>query len=417
MSPLIYKNNNLMRCFTVILVVSALMGKAVLRECVPLAYDERFLLWKAAPCTLAPFLVLTLLGAFFAEKGFAKATGIGGVLLMLAMATVQMGSAVWLAAVGEPVLTTLYGYTVRTSFAFFLVATACLRGAASAVVISMLSSIRHTRDCPKESGRFAALSIGVVVAGILMIALRMDVEWIHVAIVVFVYIFLLVLILLTHMRRDKELWDTETAAMDVNDDGGTGWRKTILCYSIILLCCVTFISFWQYLQICWRLDHHLGYMPENMVALSSSLVVFAIGLLTVRNHSGKRNLPVWGSALLVTGLPLILATLDAFYVNLVPEAIVGMGLAMILGPVLTPFLKVPTKYYATVWVGTVVLIVVLGKLLVVLLNRIEAAFNTVSMAFYCIFPLLALLLLLLGYLVTREGKRNRGTPDSQVARL
>lgn len=128
MSPLIYKNNNLMRCFTVILVVSALMGKAVLREC-PLAYDERFLLWKAVPCTLAPFLVLTLLGAFFTEKGFAKATGKGGALLMLAMATVQMGSAVWLAAADKPVLTTLFGYTVRSSFAFFLLATGCLRGA------------------------------------------------------------------------------------------------------------------------------------------------------------------------------------------------------------------------------------------------------------------------------------------------
>lgn len=402
MSAIFNKNKEMIAgCFLVFLVLAALVGKIVLRECVPLAYGEQLVLWKPLPVTLSIILVDALLAAYFSQRGYEKTVGIAGFFLMIASTIVQMGGAVWLGFAENPMLATLYGYTLPMPFAFFLIATGCLKGAASAVVISMLSSMRQ-QDCTKVSGLFAALSVGVVVVGVLIIALRLDLEWIYVAIALFAYILMLLTSLLHLLRRDTLLWSDEAPVLDEND-GGSGWRNTILCYFILLFSSVTFITFSRYVHICW-LRYHLGHMPENIVASAFSLLVLAIGLFVVRNKSGKRNLPVWGSALLMIGLPLIPPTLDAFYVNLVPEAIVGIGLALVLGPALSPIVKVSTKYYAMVWVGTAVIVVILEKLFVIALNRMDAAIHSMSMAFYCIFPLLALILLLLGYLLSREGK-------------
>lgn len=401
MATFFNKNRDMIAgCFTVILAVAGLMGKVVLRECAPFAYHESFVLWKPLPCTLSPLLVAALLAAFFSERGYVRETCMGGVLLMLAATVVQIGSSVLLGDADEPMLVSLYGYSVRKPFAFFLVATGCLRGGAAAVLVGVLSGLRHSGDYAKAPRLYASAAVCVTVAGIWLILLRLDLQWLHVTIALFLYMLMLIPVLLHHMGRKE---NATVVGVPVTDAGEGGWRRTLLWLSLAVLCVVTVSSFWRGIRAYW-MESHLGHWLGNYMAMTVSSVVFAIGLLVIRNKRGKRNLPVFGASLLLVGYPLVPACLDVLAVELLPQAILGTGLALVLGPALVPLLKAPVRAYATTWVGAAVLVAVLGKGFEVLLNRVEAAFHSTSMALYCVYPLAALLMLLLGYLLSRERK-------------
>lgn len=388
-------------CLTLVLVMVALMGKILLRECAPLFIDESILAGKTVPCTLTPVLMIGLLGAFFIDRGYYKAVGIGGSILIVASAVIEIGCAILLATGEECAYVNLHNYSVRLPFAFLLIAGSCRRAGAVAVLLVFLTFARISETTQKGAGLFSAVAVGSCAVGVISVVIlsRMDIQWSHIAAALFLYVLFWIILLLHYLSLDVN--GKCNKIVDVTEKDRKMGKQAILWFSVIVLCTATTISFWLYVH-----EHYLagyrGHWAENYLSMSMSILVLAICFLSTRNRPRNAERAVTGSALLMAGTPLIPACFNATLVELVPQAVVGFGLAMVLKSVLIPFLQVPSQRYATVWVLTGIFVTIIGKAMVTAFNQMEDVFHAVAISPYTVYPLLYLGMLLLSYLAAKR---------------
>ena len=140
------------------------------------------------------------------------------------------------------------------------------------------------------------------------------------------------------------------------------------------------------------------------MAIIISSIAFVVGLLFYRKTC-KGSVLV-GGILMLFGLPLGAMLMDeAVLLEIIPMALIGEGMAMIIGATIETFVKLPVKHYALFWVGIIAAIVVFSKLMIVGFNRMEVAFHTRTVAIYIVFPLLAVAVMVLGYLLREKNEK------------
>lgn len=401
-----FKNNRnrITGCLSVILMTAALLEMFVLREGAPLFFDEGVAARKTLPCTLSPVLVAATLAAFFIDRGRTRAVGTVGTVLVAASAVVQMGCAIQLGSVDDPMYVNLYGYAVRLPFACLLIAGAFCAGGAAAVMLSMLSFARRSGSFMKEARCFSVIVAGGIAAASLSAYIlgHMDIRWGHIAVALFLYIVLTVRLLLYWLHLEGDGWGSEPSTVPgrvprPEQRGGLLW------FGVIVLCTAAAVSYWMCLRKHW-MEGHPGRWLENYLALSASFLALAVCLLSIGNRPRNAFRAVTGSALLVGGAPLVPAFQDLLLMDLAPQAVVGVGLAMVLGEALIPFLQVPARRYAAAWVGTAVLVAALGRVLSVALDRMEPFFRTAAVPLYTVYPLIFLGLMLVAHLAAKGEK-------------
>lgn len=140
------------------------------------------------------------------------------------------------------------------------------------------------------------------------------------------------------------------------------------------------------------------------MAIIISSIAFAAWLLLYRKTS-KGSVLV-GGILMLFGMPLGALLMDeAVLLEIIPMTLIGVGMAMIIGSTIESFVKLPAKHYALTWVGIITAIVVLSKLMIIVFNRMEVAFHTRTVAIYIVFPLLAVGVMVLGYLLRDKNEK------------
>ena len=358
------------------------------------------------PWMLTPMLICALLAAFFTERGYCKSVGVTGILLMLAATVVQSGSMVWMTTLepeSDVLLVELNDYSVRLPMAFFLIGLSFMRGGAIALMISLLSRVRHANNANKESQLFASIAILTSVLAIWLIVARLNLTWPFVGVSGLVFALMLVPALFYYIGLDED-----RNALDVNDEPKeyktNRIKQSFLPILIIVVSAVIIISFWRYLPMyCW--EEHLGRGLANAFALSISSLAMGIGFLVIRKKDSNNNRPMTGSILLLFGLPIVPLILDFTLLDFIPQVAIGIGLALILGTLMDDFVMVPTKHYALTWVGIVAVIVMVSKLLIVVFNRLALICKGMSVNMYIIYPLITLsLVIMCFFLIRREQK-------------
>ena len=394
--------NRIAGCLSVILMTAALLETFVLREAAPLLFDEGIAARKTLPCTLSPVLVATILAAFFIDRGRNRAVGTVGTALVAASAVVQLGSALLLGTVDDPLYVSLYGYVVRLPFVTLLVAGAFCAGGAAAVMMSMLSFARRSGSFMKEARCLSVIVAGGIAAAWLSAFLlgNMDIEWGHIAVALFLYLMLTVRLLLYWLRLDGDGWGREPSVVP-GMVRKPERRRSLLWFCVIVLCTATAVSLSLFLREHWMYGHP-GRWLENYLALSASFLALALCLRWMGNRPRNAYRAVTGSALLVGGVPLVPAFQEILLIELVPQAVVGVGLAMVLGEALIPFLQVPARRYAMAWAGTAILVTALGRVLSAAFGKMEPFFRSGAVALYTAYPLIFLGLMLVAHLAARE---------------
>ena len=106
------------------------------------------------------------------------------------------------------------------------------------------------------------------------------------------------------------------------------------------------------------------------------------------------------------GLPLGAMLMDeAVLLEIIPMTLIGIGMAMIIGSTIESFVKLTVKHFALTWVGIITAIVIFSRLMIVGFNRMEVAFHTRAVAIYIVFPLLAVAVMVLGYLLRDKNEK------------
>lgn len=405
-----FKNRHIfVGCLAVTLMIAALMVKLLIRECAPLLYDEGIAAAKMVPSSLSPILVSAVLAAYFIDRGFTKAVASWGAALVVASTIIEMGSAVWLASVDNPINVSLYGYSCRLPVAALLVAWAFCAGGAVAVLESMLSYTRNSDSFLKEARLFSVIAVGGIATLVFAVFIlgRLNITWTHIAVALFLYVMASVGVLcyLLHIE-ERGAGSCQPSCVR----GKEGGRESLLWFCVILLALTTAVSFWVYVRAHW-LEGHPGRWPENYIAISASSLAMAISLLLTRNKPRNGYRAVTGSALLVGGAPLIPAFQDMLIIDVAPSLVLGIGLAMVLQESFIPFLMVPARRYATFWVGTAIFLGLVSMVLVAVLDGMASFLKTVSIPLYTVYPLLFLGLLLLAHLSARREAETAATSD------
>ena len=394
------------KCFLIVLVIAALFFKEIIYHGFTyyndLLEDEWILFWKVTPWTLSPMLVCTLLAAFFTDKGHGKEVGLAGILMLFASSVVMTGSTLWASTPrdGEMLLTKLCGYSIHLPIATFLVATSFMRGGALTLLLSVLSSNRGSSCAEKEIKWQTISAVIVCILSITIMRLvRPDLSWAVAALLGSIYI--LMLVLGFYCFKSCILGSsTQENASETNRSGRNSWIMPVVILSVCLL---TITSYWQYVPNSW---HHYGfYGPSSYMAMNESILAFAVALLFIGRRPSKGNI-LTGAILLLFGLPLGVMFIDEILIEFIPMIMIGVGLAMIVGPTLGAVVKIPIRRYTLAWVGIVSAIIILSRVLFVVFNRMSVAFNTRTVTLYIVYPLLALSLMVLGYLFNEKKKKD-----------
>ena len=399
------KNNKeiLGKCYLVILVIVALFFKETIRHGFTyynaLLEEEFILFWKVTPWTLSPMLVCTLLAAFFTDKGHGKEVGLAGILMLFASSIVMTGSALW-ASNPSDILTQLSGYSIHMPIAVFLVASSFMRGGAVALLLSILTHNRVSSNADKE---IRWQTVGAIVVCILAITImkvvRPELSWAVAAL--FGAIYILMLVPGFYCFKNAILG---SSAQEITPESDKrvhyGWIMPIL---ILSGCLLTITSYWQYVPNSWL--HYGYYGPFPYMAMNVSAIAFAIGLFIFGRRPSKGNL-LTGAILMLFGLPLGVMFMDVILIEFIPMTMIGIGLAMTAGQTLGAVVKIPIRTYALAWVCIVSATIILCKLMFVAFNRMAVAFNTRTVALYVVYPMLALSLMVLGYLYNEKKKKD-----------
>jgi len=390
--------------YLILLAASALLCRPVFHNCMRgLQYCEDLILWKTIPWTLIPMLICALLAAFFIEKGYRKNVGIAGILLMLAATVVQSGSMLWMTTLGpesDVPLVELNDHPIRLPMLFFFIGLSFMRGGAIALMLSLLSRVRFANNTNKETQRFASIAILTSVLAIWLIVAHLNLTWPLVGTVGLVFVLMLIPALFYYIGLDKD----RIASVD-NDEPKeyqtNRIKPSILPILIIIVSAVIIISFWRYLpKYCW--EEHLGRGPANAFAMSISSLAMGFGILAIRKKEANHNRPLIGSILLLIGLPIVPLLLDYTLLTFIPQVAIGVGLAMILGPLMDDLVMVPTKHYALTWVGLVAVIVIVSKLLMAVFNWLTPICKGMSVNMYILYPFISLSLVSMCFFLRRK---------------
>lgn len=400
-----FKNNKsiLAQCYLILLAASALLCRPVFLNCIrELQYSELFILWKPTPWMLTPLLICALLAAFYTEKGYGKNVGITGILLMLAAVIVQSGCMLWMTTLeseSNVLLVKLNNYSMRFPIAFFLVGFSFMRGGAIAVMISLLSHVRQRKNANKESQLFASIAILTSVLAIWLIVVHPNMTWLFVGASGFVFALMLLPALFYYIRLDEDRY--EVVDDEPKECPESRIKPSILPILIIIVCAIIITSIWRYMPTYWW-EKNVGHGPENAFTLSISSLAIGIGVLVLRNKEPQNNKPLIGSIILLFGLPFVPLLLEYKLLGFIPQVAIGVGLAMVLGTLMDNFVMVPTKHYATTWVGIVTIIVIISKLLIGVFNRVALLCNGMSINMYILFPMIALSVIIMSYFLQKR---------------
>ena len=405
MTSIIKSNKDVLaKCYLVILSISALLFKAVVYHCAySLEGDEWILFSKMTPWTLSPMLICTLLEAYFIDKGYGEKVGTIGLFLLLASAITLSGSMLWASSYRDmdELGTVLSGYPVRMSLAVFLVASSFMQGASMILLLWLLKSVRDSSAARTEGISLAISAVFTCILAMLMLIVRPQLTWPVVALggTFIVIMTIPAFFCFKSMEKNITLDNEAPAKMDADCKLST-WALPV---AILALCQVIIVTYWHYLPNSWQF-YHIGIRSLYYMAIIISSIAFAAWLLLYRKTS-KGSVLV-GGILMLFGMPLGALLMDeAVLLEIIPMTLIGVGMAMIIGSTIESFVKLPAKHYALTWVGIITAIVVLSKLMIIVFNRMEVAFHTRTVAIYIVFPLLAVGVMVLGYLLRDKNEK------------
>lgn len=149
----------------------------------------------------------------------------------------------------------------------------------------------------------------------------------------------------------------------------------------------------------------MGRGLANLFSLSISSLAIGVGILVLRKKASKNNRPLIGSIILLFALPLVPLLLEYKFIVFIPQAAIGVGLAMILGPLMEDFVMVPTRHYAMTWIGIVAVIVIVTNLLIVVFNRLALICKGMSVNMYILYPLISLSLVIMCFFLGRMKRK------------
>ena len=406
MTSIIKTNKDVLaKCYLVILSISALLFKAVVYHCTySLEGDEWILFSKMTPWTLSPMLICTLLGAYFIDKGYAKEVGIIGLFLLLASAITLSGSMLWASSYRDmdEIGTVLSGYPVRMSLAVFLVASSFMQGASMVLLLWLLKSVRDSSAAKAEGISLAISAVFTCILAMLMLIIRPQLTWPLVALGGALIVIMTILAFFCFKSMGTTLTINNEAPAKVDADSKiTTWALPV---AILALCQVIVVTYWHYLPNSWQF-YHIGIRSLYYMAIIISSIAFAAWPLLYRKTNKEGSVLV-GGILMLFGLPLGAMLMDeAVLLEIIPMALIGVGVAMIIGSTIESFVKLPAKHFALTWVGIITAIVVFSKLMIVGFNRMEVAFRTRTVAIYIVFPLLAVGVMVLGYFLRDKNEK------------
>ena len=405
MTSIIKSNKDVLaKCYLVILSISALLFKAVVYHCAySLEGDEWILFSKMTPWTLSPMLICTLLEAYFIDKGYGEKVGTIGLFLLLASAITLSGSMLWASSYRDmdELGTVLSGYPVRMSLAVFLVASSFMQGASMILLLWLLKSVRDSSAARTEGISLAISAVFTCILAMLMLIVRPQLTWPVVALggTFIVIMTIPAFFCFKSMEKNITLDNEAPAKMDADCKLST-WALPV---AILALCQVIIVTYWHYLPNSWQF-YHIGIRSLYYMAIIISSIAFATWLLLYRKTC-KSSVLV-GGILMLFGMPLGALLMDeAVLLEIIPMTLIGVGMAMIIGSTIESFAKLPVKHYALTWVGIITAIVVLSKLMIIGFNRMEVAFHTRTVAIYIVFPLLAVGVMVLGYLLRDKNEK------------
>ena len=405
MTSIIKSNKDVLaKCYLVILSISALLFKAVVYHCAySLEGDEWILFSKMTPWTLSPMLICTLLEAYFIDKGYGEKVGTIGLFLLLASAITLSGSMLWASSYRDmdELGTVLSGYPVRMSLAVFLVASSFMQGASMILLLWLLKSVRDSSAARTEGISLAISAVFTCILAMLMLIVRPQLTWPVVALggTFIVIMTIPAFFCFKSMEKNITLDNEAPAKMDADCKLST-WALPV---AILALCQVIIVTYWHYLPNSWQF-YHIGIRSLYYMAIIISSIAFAAWLLLYRKTC-KSSVLV-GGILMLFGMPLGALLMDeAVLLEIIPMTLIGVGMAMIIGSTIESFVKLPAKHYALTWVGIITAIVVLSKLMIIVFNRMEVAFHTRTVAIYIVFPLLAVGVMVLGYLLRDKNEK------------
>lgn len=377
--------------YLALLASVALVSGFVFRETFSsFQYCESFVLWKTIPWTLAPMLICAILAAYFTQKGYGKAVGIAGLEVMMAAGVIQAGCMAWLNTIGledNVVLVELNSYPVRLPMAIFIVALSFLRGGALALTICLLSFMRTTQESTLTKS-FIAIPAFVYFVSVVFIYTGISLTPLATGIIIIVYAAMVFSATLYYMRHEEE----PKAEIIITD-------KQHASFVIVGLCAVFAITMIPYFIRYWH-SSNAGFWRDAILVLSLPSLAFAASLLTI-----KKDFSTLGCFLLMTGIPLATITLNILWVRLVPQVIIGLGMAMIVSRWIDAIIHVKSRHYAMLWVGLVVLVCISSKLLTVCFNHLQLFCRTMAVNLYITYPLLAFALLIMNLYIKKPTNK------------
>lgn len=385
-------------CYIVLLSAIALAAsRFFFSMSLNLWYSERMVLWQNSPLWAHSLVVLIclLLAAILTESRYRKYVGLFGVVLMIGAVITQLGSMAWLnstVSADGVKLVEITGKQVRLPLGLFLAALYLLKGGAGAVIINQLSRLRNTDDDVSQMRAYIAILALTFFGALLFNYLPEVISPILTSIIVCAYMIMLVsaLFFIVERKDSREVQD-----IDVKVEKRTTWPTLSICIT-----CLTFIimiSFRRHFLFYCRQDA-FPMQVANFIAAMPFLVL-AISILLMKKQ--RSFLPMTGSILILLGIPLAAFLKDVYFIHLLPQILIGLGVAMILSQMIEDVLNVPSRH-ALIWAGMAITIGMMVLGLLFCMDRLRLLFKTMFINIYIIFPIIALVLVLLCYF-RKEG--------------
>ena len=388
------------RGYIVVLAVIAFMAQVFIHDRVEgRLIDDWIAFGKMIPWTLCPMFICAVLGAYYTDLGYKRLVGTIGVLIMLAATIVQFGSMAWMGGLDiedEVITAKLNGYELRLPIAIFLVASSFLRGGAVACLLSVLSDVRNSTRCREEVGAFASFAVLISVATFALMVMNVELEWGNIASISFIYLLMLIPAMLMILRNKQNDIANDDQVREYVSEKCTE-HVPILSIMILVISLFSFASYFKFLPVHWR-QSRIFWGRESIFALMVSAITFAVGLFLLRKNQKLRekvNGTLVGSIMLLVGFPLAAAIGEESLLILVPQIMNGFALSLIVSSTLPNVINIPCKWYSMTWVGITLAIIVLSYIMRKVLFNMADGLNTTSIAVYIIYPLIALVLIIL----------------------
>ena len=372
-------------CYIIALVGIALFFGIVIQGALDgLCYDESVVIGRAIPWMIIPTLTCVLLSALFIDHGYIKEVGMTGLWLMMASAVVISGSLLWMNAVdGTDILTvTLNGYEgIRFPIAVCLVGMCLMKGGAIVVLMSLLVRERNSSNASTVKTYCGILALVSFLA--FMISREEAWSWMTFAVIVFVFLLLLIPAVLIYSKMEIPV---------VEDAMNTSPAKSS-CLPLITLS-INAITIYAYWFIFSSLRFFSNFSSWDIRILPLSTLATCLSIFALKKSS--RDFSMLGAILLLAGYPLSALTLGMEAVRLLPQLMIGAGTAFILCSTLNSFVNIRSNY-AWLWVAIIAAIILVGRIAIICMHRIQVLCTTPMVNFYLVFPLVCFLLLALSF--------------------